>query len=172
MIRRAEERDASSLAAVSIEVWVNTYLRDGVSPLFADFVLAEFKAQKFRSSIGDPGLAIWVSENRAGIDGFVTVCSTAAPPQAGCSPLEITTLYVQPRHQAGGRGGALLRHALDHCRSIGGESAWLKVEAKNRRAIDFYLRHGFTRIGSTDFVIADQAYENYVMRTDLRKSLD
>jgi ribosomal protein S18 acetylase RimI-like enzyme len=84
MIRKAEERDASSLAAVSIEVWVNTYLRDGVSPM-------------------------------------------------------------------------------------GGESAWLTVEAENRRAIDFYLRHGFTRIGSTDFAIADRAYENHVMRTDLRQ---
>jgi ribosomal protein S18 acetylase RimI-like enzyme len=172
MIRKAEERDASSLAAMSIEVWVNTYLRDGVSPLFADYVLAEFTAQEFHDAIGDPDLAIWASENRAGIDGFVKLCSTAAPPLAGCSPLEITTLYVQPRHQSGGNGGALLRHALDHCRNIGGESAWLKVEAENRRAIDFYLRHGFTRIGSTDFVIGDQAYENHVMRTDLRKPRD
>jgi ribosomal protein S18 acetylase RimI-like enzyme len=168
MIRKAEERDASSLAAVSIEVWVSTYLRDGVSPLFADYVLAEFTALKFHNAIGDPDLAIFVSENRTGIDGFVTVCSAAASPPAGCSPLEITTLYVQPRHQSGGRGAALLRHALDHCRGIGGESAWLTVEAENRRAIDFYLRHGFTRIGSTDFVIGDQAYENHVMRTNLR----
>jgi diamine N-acetyltransferase len=53
---------------------------------------------------------------------------------------------------------------------MGGESAWLTVEAENRRAISFYLRHGFTRIGSTDFVIADRAYENYVMRADLRNS--
>jgi ribosomal protein S18 acetylase RimI-like enzyme len=172
MIRRAEERDASSLAAVSIEVWVNTYLRDGVSPVFADYVLAEFTAQKFRNAIGDPDLTIWVSENRTGIDGFVKVCSTAAPPLAGCSPLEITTLYIQPRHQSGGRGGALLRHALDHCRSTGCESAWLKVEAENRRAVGFYLRHGFARIGSTDFVNADQAYENYVMKADLRHRVD
>ena len=172
MIRKAEERDASSLAAVSIEVWVNTYLRDGVSPVFADYVLAEFTAQKFRNAIGDPDLAIWVSENRTGIDGFVKVCSTAAPPMGGCSPLEITTLYVQPRHQSGGKGGALLRHALDHCRSIGGENAWLTVEAENRRAIDFYLRHSFTRIGSADFVIGHHAYENHVMRADLRKLAD
>ena len=55
---------------------------------------------------------------------------------------------------------------------MGGGSTWLTVEAGNRRAVDFYLRHGFTRIGSTDFVIADQAYENYVMRADLRNSLD
>ena len=128
MIRRAEERDASSLAAVGIEVWVNTYLSDGVSVLFADYVLAEFTAQKFRNAIGDPGLAIWVSENRTGIDGFVTFCSTAAPPLADCSALEITTLYVQPRHQAGGKGGALLRHAValqEHRRN-----AWLTVEAE------------------------------------------
>ena len=172
MIRKAEERDASSLAAVGIEVWVNTYLRDGVSPVFADYVLAEFTAQKFRNAIRNPDLATWVSENRTGIDGFVTVCSTATSPLPGCSPLEITTLYVQPRHQSAGEGAALLHRALDHCRSMGGESVWLTVEAENRRAVDFYLRHGFTRIGSTDFVIGDRGYENYVMRADLRNSLD
>jgi ribosomal protein S18 acetylase RimI-like enzyme len=172
MIRKAEERDASSLAAMGIEVWVNTYLRDGVSPVFADYVLSEFTAQKFRSAIRNSDLTIWVSENRIGIDGFVTVCSTATSPLPGSSPLEITTLYVQPRHQSGGRGAALLHRALDHCRRIGGESVWLTVEAENRRAVDFYLRHGFTRIGSTDFVIGDQAYENHVMRTNLRHPVD
>lgn len=168
MIRKAEEQDASSLAAVSIEVWLNTYLRNGVSAFFADYVLAEFTAQKFRSGIGDPELAIFVSENQIGIDGFVTVCSTATPPLAGCSPLQIKTLYVQPRHQSGGRGGALLRRALEHCRSLGGDSVWLTVAAENRRAIGFYLRYGFHKVGTADFVIADQAYETHVMRMELR----
>jgi len=59
MIRLAEERDASSLAAVSIEVWLNTYLREGVGAFFADYVLAEFTAQKFRDAIRDPNMAIW-----------------------------------------------------------------------------------------------------------------
>lgn len=168
MIRNAEERDAPGLAAVSIEVWLNTYLREGVSSFFADYVLSEFTARKFRVSIGDPNIAIWVSENRIGIDGFVAVCSTATPPLANCSKLEITTLYVQPRHQSSGRGIALLQRALAHCRSIGGESVWLKVNAENGRAIQFYLRHGFSKIGSTDFVIGGRAYENFVMKTDLR----
>ena len=167
MIRLAEERDASSLAAVSIEVWLNTYLREGVGPFFADYVLAEFTAQKFRNSMRDPNMAIWVSENLMGIDGFVAVSSTTKPPLPNCPPLEITTLYVQPRHQSSGRGVALLYRALDHCRSMGSESAWLKVNAENGRAIRFYLRHGFSQIGSTHFVIADRAYENYVMKTEL-----
>jgi diamine N-acetyltransferase len=168
MIRKAEQHDASSLAAVSIEVWLNTYLRNGVSAFFADYVLAEFTSQKFQDAIGNVDLAIFVSENRIGIDGFVTVCSTATPPIAGCSSLEIKTLYVQPCHQSSGRGGALLHRALDHCRSLGGDSVWLKVAAENRRAIGFYLRNGFHKVGSAEFVIADQAYENHVMRTGLR----
>jgi diamine N-acetyltransferase len=171
MIRRAEERDASPLAAVSIEVWLNTYDRSGVSPLFADYVLSEFTAQKFRNAMADPDRAIWVSDNRIGIDGFVTVCSASTPPLARCSPLEITTLYVQPRHQAGGRGAALLRYALNHLRTMRFESAWLKVSVENSRAIDFYCRQGFVRIGTTHFVIGDEAYENHVMAIDLRHSL-
>lgn len=156
MIRKAEERDVSSLAAVGIEVWLNTYVRDGVSPLFADYVLSEFTAEKFRNAIADPNLAIWISENRTGIDGFVTVCSHAAPPLPDCSSLEITTLYVQPRHQSSGRGAALLHRALDHCRCMRGESAWLKVNAENRRAIDFYRRHGFNNVGTTYFKIVSK----------------
>jgi len=48
----------------------------------------------------------------------------------------------------------------------------LKVNAENNRAIDFYLRHGFDKIGSTYFRIAEQAYENYVMKIDLRHPVD
>jgi diamine N-acetyltransferase len=169
MIRKAQEGDASGLAAVSIEVFLHTYLRDGVSPLFADYVLSEFTAQKFRNALDDSNMAIWVSENGIGIDGFVAVCSTATPPLADCSPLEIMTLYVRPSHQSGGKGIALLRRALEHCSRIGGESAWLKVNAENERAINFYLKHGFNEIGFTYFRIADQAYENHVMKIDLRR---
>jgi ribosomal protein S18 acetylase RimI-like enzyme len=172
MIRRAREQDASALAAVSIEVWLNTYLRDGVSQLFADYVLSEFTAQRFRDAIEDSRLAIWVSEHGIGIDGFVTVCSTASPPLPDCSPLEIMTLYVRPRRQSGGRGVALLRRAVEFCNGISGENVWLKVNARNDRAIDFYLRHGFNRIGSTHFRIGEQAYENYVMKMDLRNPAD
>ena len=100
----------------------------------------------------------------------MTVCSKATPPLAECSPLEITALYVRPRRQAGGRGVALLQRALEHCNGIGGENAWLTVNAENNRAIDFYLRHGFNKIGSTYFPIADQAYENYVMKMSIRAS--
>lgn len=172
MIRKADERDASVLAAVSMEVWLNTYLREGLTPLFADYALSEFTTRKFRGIINDPNHAIWVSECATGIDGFVLASSVAKPPLETCSSLEIMTLYVRPRQQTLGRGTILLRRALQHFRANGGESAWLKVNAENSRAIAFYHRHHFNNVGSTYFEISNQAFENFVMKIDLSQSAD
>jgi len=70
MIRRAGEQDVSGLAAVSIEVWLNTYVQGGVSQLFVDYVLSEFTSQKFRNAIEDNSRAIWVSATLVDLSAF------------------------------------------------------------------------------------------------------
>jgi methyl coenzyme M reductase alpha subunit len=52
-IREASIDDASSLAALSIEVWIGTYLRNGVSKFFADYALSTFTTQIFEAFIDD-----------------------------------------------------------------------------------------------------------------------
>lgn len=166
-LRLAEISDASSLAALSVEVWVGTYLKSGVSGFFADFVLAEFTAEKMAALIRDPGQFILVSQNRDGIDGYVRVAHGSAAPVDGCSDLEIATFYVQPRHHGTGIGKRLLGAALDHCRAAGGASVWLTTNAENDPAIAFYLRQGFEQVGETHFRIGDQGYLNNVYRLAL-----
>ncbi len=51
-LRPADLTDASSLAALSAEVWLGTYLKQGISAHFADYVLAEMAAQKVRAMLG------------------------------------------------------------------------------------------------------------------------
>ena len=156
-IRRAKTTDASSLAAISIEVWLGAYLREGVNAFFADFVLDEFTTAKFETILNDAAETIWVSENVSGIDGFVRVTSGKAAPVAGCSDVELTTLYVQGRHQGKGIGTMLLKKAL----TLG--DPWLTTNTENEPAIAFYQAQGFTIVGETHFEIQDQAYLNHVI---------
>ena len=44
-VRAARAEDASSLAALSIEVWLGTYLKQGISAHFADYVLETLTAE-------------------------------------------------------------------------------------------------------------------------------
>ena len=156
-IRPAKLTDASSLAAISTEVWLGTYLREGVNAFFADYVLAEFTTAKFEDILNDPAETVWVSENLNGIDGFVRVTSGKAAPVAGCSDLELTTLYVQGRHQGKGKGLALLKQAL----TLG--DLWLTTNTENENGIAFYLAQGFTIVGESHFKIQDEAYLNHVI---------
>jgi len=67
-IRPATEGDASSIAALSIEVWLGTYLREGINGFFADYVLDTFTTAKIEALIVDPAQDFWVSQNALGID--------------------------------------------------------------------------------------------------------
>lgn len=162
-IRLAQKADAASLAALSIEVWVGTYLRQGVNPFFAEFVLSEFTTARFEELLEEGSDLLMVSENSDGIDGYIRLAEKRAAPIDGLSDLEIATFYVQPRHHGKGIGSALLGIAIDYMREKGRQSIWLTTNSENKPAIDFYLAKGFQQVGVTDFRIGDQAYPNHVL---------
>lgn len=161
-LRRATQSDASSLAAIAIEVWIGTYLKKGVSAFFADYALETFTPAKMRALLRDPGEFILVSENDEGIDGFIRVSRASPAPVPGCSDVEIATFYVQPRHHGKGIGKRLLAAALEHCAKMGAGSVWLTTNAENDPAIAFYLALGFEKVGETHFRIQDRSYLNNV----------
>jgi ribosomal protein S18 acetylase RimI-like enzyme len=163
-LRLAVAEDASSIAAISIEVWIGTYLKAGVRGFFADYALEEFTTARMLALIEDPEQHIVVSQNAEGIDGFIRVSAKSAAPVPGCSEMEIATFYIQPRHHGKGIGQRLLAAALAHCRASGAVSVWLTTNAENHPAIGFYLAQGFEKIGETEFQIDDQGYLNNVYR--------
>ena len=161
-LRRAKISDASSIAALSIEVWVGTYLKSGVSAFFADFVLNAFSPSNIEKLLRDPDNFIFVSENDEGIDGYICIAQNRKAPVETGSDIEISTFYVQPRHHGKGIGKRLLNAAFQVCREQGASSVWLTTNAENDPAIEFYIAKGFRQIGETYFSIQDQNYLNNV----------
>lgn len=166
-LRLAQTADASSIAALSIEVWIGTYLKKGVSGFFADYALDTFTVAKTERLITDPQHWVLVSENAEGIDGFIVVTSNAIAPVEGCSETEISTFYIQPRHHGKGIGTALLRAAVAYAQETGAPSVWLTTNAENAPAIGFYLSVGFEHVGETHFRIEGEGYLNNVYRLPL-----
>ncbi|EEW60782.1 acetyltransferase, gnat family [Ruegeria sp. TrichCH4B] len=161
-LRPARPEDASSLAALSLEVWIGTYLRRGINAHFADYVLSEFTPARLEALIQAPDQNIIVSQNQDGIDGYIRVSHRCPDPLAGDHQTEVATLYVQPRHHGKGIGRALLSAGMRAAQEAGAASVWLTTNSENAPAIAFYLAQGFERIGITQFRIEDQAYQNDV----------
>jgi ribosomal protein S18 acetylase RimI-like enzyme len=165
--RNARPSDAPILAAISIEVWLGTYIKNGLSSFFAEFALSEFTSAKLEALLEDPNQHFVVSESDDGLDGFIRISHGQRAPLADCSNIEISTLYIRPSQQSKGLGKALLEQGLAHVRAGGATSVWLTSNAENAPAIAFYLKHGFEKVGTTHFCIQDQSYLNDVLRRAL-----
>ena len=158
-LRFAENADASSLAALALEVWFATYVRHGINAHFADYALAHYTAERFRNLISDPEHSLIVSQNREGIDGFILIDGNSLDPVNNSVRTELTSLYVQPRHQGRGLGQALLRAGL----AVQDGQVWLAMNSENSKARAFYHAQNFSKLGEVAFEIGDHSYPNDIL---------
>ncbi len=145
-IRKARARDASRLAEILIfakraayrPIFHNDKVSFGemqVLPLAQDFLK--------KPALLEP---VWVWDDEF-VKGLVHV-------EDG----EVMELYVDPFFQGQGIGGKLLDFAVGEL-----DARFLWVLEKNRRAIDFYERHGFQPSGERR---PEPGTEEYIVRMD------
>ncbi len=77
--------------------------------------------------------------------------------------MELQKIYVLPGHQGGGAGTALMKAAKNMAREIYPDHVWLDTHISNEKAIRFYERNGFRKIGKHQFTIGTQTFDYHVM---------
>ena len=163
LIRQGERRDAENLAALAIQVWLHTYATDGISRLISHYVLSEFTPEKFEALLSSNSSTVLVAEVDQHLIGYATVRVGKPCPALANAEVELATLYVQAPFVGKGIGHALLSHSEKSARQRASTSLWLTVNSKNTRAIEFYAKHGYTKIGVTHFALGDERHENLVL---------
>lgn len=159
----ADTADAANLAALSIEVWLHTYARDGIRRAFSDYVLREFTAERFADHLSDRNQAIVKCERGDHLLGYLLMDFAAACPTIPELTTEIVTLYVRARHARQGIGAGLLATASDICRQRNVHGFWLAVNHENAPAIRFYEAQRFQRNGSRTFALGAERHENFIL---------
>jgi len=162
-IRAGRASDASRLGVLAIQVWLHTYATDGITDEIAQYVRSELTVEKFSASLGDPDTCLLVAECGESLVGFAAVKFGASCPSDARAQVELQTLYVQEHFIGQGIGRSLLQAAEAGARSRSGSSLWLTVNAQNARAIAFYVRQGYSKIGTTYFLLGEARHENHVL---------
>ena len=163
LVRRGELRDAENLSALAIQVWLHTYATEGISSVVSRYVLSEFSAGKFEVALSEDSTAVLVAEVNESLVGYAKLTTGKLCPVATSSEVELATLYVQEHFVGTGVGRALLGQAEQWARHRTNSSIWLAVNSKNSRAIAFYAKHGYTKLGITHFELGNEKHENLVL---------
>ncbi|SFO09691.1 Ribosomal protein S18 acetylase RimI [Cohaesibacter marisflavi] len=169
-IRVAKQDDAGALAALSIEVWLHTYCRPGIPPVFAAYAQETFTPDNMAALIADKDQHLLVDgvdyAGQEGLRGYLRWSCPSKRPLPACPAAEIDTLYVRERHKGQGIGTTLLEASYADMRKAGHDAAFLVVNAENEEAVSYYLRKGFKTLGESWFEIEDGRYLNFVMQKE------
>lgn len=157
-IRPARPAEAAQLAVLACQVWLHTYADQGISAAIAGYVLSELQPARYQALLADPACAVLVAEAAGHLQGFAVLKRQQPCPCPGGPDLELQTLYVAAPFLGQGLGKML----LNATETAAGGPLWLSVNAHNARAIAFYERQAYQRIGAVDFVLDGVRHPNHV----------
>lgn len=157
VIREAQKEDCINLAALSLQVWLETYSIDGIRRENSQYVLSVFTEEKFRQFLDDEKHRLIVFLDGIYLRGY---CLLNLESRFGSerNGFEIEKLYVHRPFQGRGIGTNL----LDEVKIKYGNQFWLCTWVRNK-SILFYKKYGFEDIGHHDFQLGNDTIKNRVL---------
>lgn len=138
------------LAALAVEVWLDTYAPEGISPVFARHVLSEYSPEAMRESLHPGKAQVLLCHVGQRVLGFARLLP-ASPEFADYGSTELGTLYVRRHHVRRGIGFALLRQVEAAAQAQGHRRIYATVNRANAGALAFYARCGWREAGDWTF---------------------
>lgn len=169
-LRPAAPGDEHALALVGAASFLETFagVLDGAD------ILAHCEKQHatglYAQWLARDDMRLWIAQTATGAApvGYA-VLAPAALPVADPRPddLELKRIYLLHRFQGGGLGRQLMQTAIDEARDRGAGRLLLGVYARNDKALAFYARCGFERVGERRFQVGANQYEDAVLALPL-----
>lgn len=172
LIRRATNGDAATLALIGSATFLETFAGVLEGADIVEHCAKQHSAAIYDAWLTNPHAAVWLASARHGCApvGYAVLDR----PQLAIADLdretdlEIKRIYVLSRFHGTGVGAELMTAALDEAKLRGARRALLGVYSQNHRALAFYAKHGFTRIGDRQFQVGANLYFDHVLALQLR----
>lgn len=130
IIRQAEERDTPVLEDLFLQ--------------FSEWPLQ--RGQTLRKIMKETTSELLVAESNQEIIGLIHQIFFLDPVHAGLNSF-ITSLFVKEPHRKKGIGSQLLQKAIENAKKKSVIEVHVDTEENNTKAIEFYQKHGFRKVG-------------------------
>ena len=174
-VRLAVPADAAALAEVAAVTFPLACPPTTTEAATRDFIATNLSAERFLEHLADPDRVLLVDDPGDGspLRGYtmLVLTETSDPDVRGAIRVrptsELSKCYVRADDHGRGTAAALLARTLDEARARGAAGTWLGTNVENARAIRFYEKHGFAKVGSKRFKLGDEYEHDHVLEIAL-----
>ncbi|WP_368498639.1 N-acetyltransferase family protein [Herbiconiux sp. A18JL235] len=172
-VRRARPEDAGIVAAVAAETFELACPPGTAREAIATFVATQLSEERFSSYLRSPERTILLADVNGEIAGYTMLVGGEPTDPAVAAAVstrptvELSKCYVRDSFHGHGVATALMSASLEAAAGLGAVSVWLGVNQRNERAIRFYEKSGFVRVGTKTFLVGDELHDDFVLEQQL-----
>lgn len=173
IIRRCSPGDESTLSLVGQASFLEAFAGVLPGPDIAAHCEKQHSREKYAAYLHAARSAVWVAEVEPGHApvGYLVLTTPDLPiADIGPADWEVKRIYLLHRFQGGGLGARLMNTAREYAIEQRARRLLLGVYAKNTAAIGFYERLGYRKIGTRQFQVGANRYDDLILGLDLTGS--
>ncbi|HEX9228995.1 MAG TPA: GNAT family N-acetyltransferase [Arthrobacter sp.] len=169
IIRRASADDAGGLAALAAVTFPLACPPSSTAADIAAHLAATLSEANFRTYLADPQVTVLVIDVDGDLRGYSLLVARPARDPDVASALtilpstELSKCYVHPDHHGLGAAAELMHASIAAAAEAGARGLWLGVNEQNARAIRFYEKSGFRKVGAKSFTLGSTVEYDFVM---------
>jgi ribosomal protein S18 acetylase RimI-like enzyme len=167
-IRPAAIDDAAALSHLAATTFRETFESENAPEDVARYLAEAFTPEQQAAEIADPAGTVLLAEHHGEsggteLVGYAHLIAGPVPePVRGPAPLELKRIYVARAWHGQGVAQALMGAAIEAACARGARTLWLGVWERNPRAVAFYAKYGFTRVGEHTFVLGSDTQTDWL----------
>lgn len=166
--RRATAEDAGTIARIGAETFEAAFGADNTPEDMLEYLSASFNVQTIQSDLEDDSSSYLLGYENRNVFGYA-MFREGDPPESvgGPRPIELVRFYIVEEVIGQGYGSELMQACIDDATKGGYTPIWLGVWEKNERAIGFYKKWGFQKVGMKQFVLGSDVQTDVIMERPL-----
>ena len=163
-MREASTGDVERLSLISDATFLETFAHEIPGDAMLTFC-REKHAPRYIAGLLENGARAWLAEIEGAPVGYAMLIPNPELDAAQEGDVELKKIYVLSRFQGTGTAQRLMAEAVSAAK--GNKRLLLGVKDDNHRAIAFYKRQGFEVIGTRQFNVGGELYDDFVFARPL-----
>jgi GNAT superfamily N-acetyltransferase len=167
-IRYANENDSSLLADLGRKTFYDSFIDGNTEEDIALYLSEHYSSEIQSSEIADTNTIFLIAEiNKIAVGYTKLKAQSSSDGVTATNPIELQRIYSIKEYIGKGVGAELMKASISEAKEKGFNSIWLGVWEKNERAIKFYERWGFKKVGEKTFTLGNDTQNDFTMELRL-----
>jgi diamine N-acetyltransferase len=167
-IRYGNISDATMLSKLGAKTFYDTFAKENTPENINLYIRKSFSTEIQLNELSRHDIIFLIAELEDEPVGYAKLKMNSNDESVkGTKVTEIERIYASQEYIGKGIGKELMKACINEARQRGCDSIWLGVWEKNQRAIEFYKKWGFRKVGTHIFKVGEDPQNDFVMELEL-----